>query len=132
MYTYPYIYISIRLPIMTSEYRRDVFQAIADPTRRKIIDLISQQPMNLKTIAEYFDISRPAISQQIKILIECGLVEVKRVGRETYCTIQPGELKKIADWAGQYAGLWEDRIDSFEKYVNNLHTKKNKKYGKFK
>ena len=117
---------------MTTEYRRDAFQAIADPTRRKIIDLISQQSMNLKTIAEYFDISRPAISQQIKILVECGLVEVKREGRETYCTIQPGELKKIADWAGKYSGLWEERIDSFEKYVNKLYAKKNKKHGKSK
>ena len=56
---------------MTTETRRDVFQAIADPTRRKIIDLISNQPMNLKTIADFFNISRPAISQQIKILNEC-------------------------------------------------------------
>jgi DNA-binding transcriptional ArsR family regulator len=114
---------------MTTECRRDIFQAIADPTRRKIIDLISQQSLNLKTIAEYFDISRPAISQQIKILSECGLVAVKREGRETYCSIQPKELKKIADWAGRYSGLWEERIDSFEKYVNKLHTK-NKKHGK--
>jgi DNA-binding transcriptional ArsR family regulator len=117
---------------MTTESRRDVFQAIADPTRRKIIDLISRQPMNLGTIAEYFDISRPAISQQVKILCECGIVELKREGRETYCSINPGELKKIADWAGRYAALWESRIDSFENYVNKLHSKKNKKHGKSK
>ena len=117
---------------MTTESRRDVFQAIADPTRRKIIDLISRQPMNLKTLAEYFDISRPAISQQIKILNECGLVEVTREGRETFCSIQPKELKKIADWAGQYSRLWQEKIDSFETYVNLLHAKKNKKHGKSK
>src|SRR5689334_1294909 len=117
---------------MTTESRRDIFQAIADPTRRKIIDLISQEPMNLKTLAEYFDISRPAISQQIKILDECGLLKIKREGRETFCAIQPKELKKIADWAARYAGLWEERIDSFEKYVNKLHAKKNKKDGKSK
>ena len=87
--------------------------------------------MNLRTIAEYFNISRPAISQQIKILIECGLVKVTREGRESYCSIQPDELKKIADWAAQYSGLWSERIDSFEKYVNQLHTK-NKKHGKSK
>lgn len=114
---------------MTTETRRDVFQAIADPTRRKIIDLIADQPMNLKTIADYFKISRPAISQQIKILNECGLVEIKREGRETFCSIQPQKLKKIADWAGRYSRLWEDRIDAFETYVNKLNAKKNKKDG---
>jgi DNA-binding transcriptional ArsR family regulator len=117
---------------MTIETRRDVFQAIADPTRRKIVDLISQQPMNLKTIADYFKISRPAISQQIKILTECGLVEIRKQGRETFCSIQPQQLKKIADWAGRYSRLWEERIDAFETYVNKLHAKKNKKNGKSK
>ncbi len=117
---------------MTTESRRDVFQAIADPTRRKIISLISGQPMNLKMIAEYFDISRPAISQQIKILNECGLVEIKKEGRETFCSIRPTELRKIAEWVGQYKGLWEERIDSFEGYLNKLHAKKNQKHGKSK
>jgi DNA-binding transcriptional ArsR family regulator len=117
---------------MSTESRRDVFQAIADPTRRKIIDLISHQPMNLKTIAEYFDISRPAISQQIKILNECGLIEITKEGRETFCSIRPDELKKIAQWIGQYQDLWEERIDSFEAYLNKLQSKKNKKHGKSK
>jgi DNA-binding transcriptional ArsR family regulator len=117
---------------MTTEQRRDVFQAVADPTRRKIIELVSQKPMNLKSIAEYFDISRPAISQQIKILSECGLLEITREGRETICKIQPKELKKIADWAARYVPLWEEKIDSFEAYVNKLHATKNKKNGKSK
>lgn len=117
---------------MTTESRRDVFQAIADPTRRKIIDLVSRQPMNLGTIADYFEISRPAISQQIKILSECGIVAIKKEGRETICSIQPDELKKIADWISRYAGLWETRIDAFETYVNKLHAKKNKRNGKSK
>jgi DNA-binding transcriptional ArsR family regulator len=117
---------------MTTETRRDVFQAIADPTRRKIIELIAHEPMNLRSIADYFKISRPAISQQIKILHECGLVAIKREGRETYCSIQPKELKKIVDWAGRYSSLWEKRIDAFETYVNKLHTKKNNKNGKSK
>jgi len=135
--------VSKRLPLhsrkhtltnMTSETRRDVFQAIADPTRRKIVDLIAhqRQPMNLKTIADYFNISRPAISQQIKILNECGLVEIRKQGRETFCSIQPQELKKIAEWAGRYSRLWEQRIDAFETYVTKLHAKKNKRNGKSK
>ncbi|GGB20402.1 hypothetical protein GCM10011511_50160 [Puia dinghuensis] len=88
--------------------------------------------MNLGAIAEHFDISRPAISQQIKILNECGIIEIKREGRETFCAIRPKELKKIADWIAQYQGLWEERIDSFEEYVNQLHIKKTKKNGKSK
>lgn len=114
---------------MTIGSRRDVFQAIADPTRRKIIDLISRRPMNLGAIADHFDISRPAISQQIKILNECGLIELTREGRETICSIRPAELKKIASWAAQYRDLWIDRIDSFESYVNELHKKSGKKHG---
>jgi DNA-binding transcriptional ArsR family regulator len=120
------------LTYMPPESRRDVFQAIADPTRRQIIDLLSAQSMNLKSIAEYFDISRPAISQQIKILNECGLVEVKKEGRETFCSIQPTELKKIAEWVGRHKGLWEERMDSFERYLTKLKSKKNKKYGNTK
>jgi DNA-binding transcriptional ArsR family regulator len=65
--------------------RRDVFQAIADPTRRKIINMISQQSLNLNSVAENFHVSRPAISKHIKILTECGLIEIKQQGRERYC-----------------------------------------------
>ena len=75
--------------------RRDVFQAIADPTRREIINLVAYQSLNLNAIAENFDVSRPAISQHIKILTECGLIIIKKQGRERYCearlqTIKPG------------------------------------------
>ena len=117
---------------MAPESKRDVFQAIADPTRRQIIDLISNQTMNLKTIAEHFDISRPAISQQVKILNECGILDIKREGRETFCSIRASEFKKISDWVEKYKGLWETRIDAFGEYVNQLHSKKNKKHGKIK
>jgi DNA-binding transcriptional ArsR family regulator len=117
---------------MSAESRRDVFQAIADPTRRQIIELVSDQPMNINAIAEHFDISRPAISQQIKILSECGIIDIKKEGRETFCFIRPSELKKISDWIGRYKGLWEKRIDSFEAYVNKLHAEKTKKHGKRK
>lgn len=97
--------------------RRDVFQAIADPTRRGIIELLSEEPKNLNAIAEKFDISRPAISQQIKILAECGLVEVVKEGRERYCRIQPASLVPAFLWIEQYRKLWENRIDSFEEYL---------------
>ena len=117
---------------MTTESRRDIFQAIVDPTRRRIIELLSTEPMNLRTLAEHFEISRPAISQQIRILEECRVIETRREGRETFCSLQPGELKKIADWAERYAPLWADKIDAFEAYVNKLHDPKNKKHGKTK
>jgi len=113
------------------ETRRDVFQAIADPTRREIINLLSKQPMNLNSITDHFDITRPAISNHIRILSECGIIAVEQVGRERYCRIQPKNLKEVADWIGQYDQLWETRINSFEKYLYQLKAKRNK-HGKRK
>ena len=103
--------------------RRDVFQAIADPTRREIIELLSKEPKNLNAIAEAFEISRPAISQQIKILEECGVVQVNQKGRERYCSIEPSSLIPAFLWIEQYKKMWEDRIDSFEQYLMKLQNK---------
>ena len=112
---------------MPAETRRDVFQAIADPTRRQIIDLIANQSMNLNAITDHFDISRPAISQHIKILNECGIIEIEQVGRERYCKIQPQNLKEASDWIQRYSLLWEQKIDSFEKYLDKLQSKNKKR-----
>jgi DNA-binding transcriptional ArsR family regulator len=111
------------------ETRRDVFQAIADPTRREIIDLLSHQPMNLNAIAERFDISRPAISNHIRILNECGIVSIEQVGRERICKIEPDQLRAVSDWVGQYEALWIQKVDSFEQYLNQLQSKQ-KKHGR--
>jgi len=111
------------------DIRRDVFQAIADPTRREIIDLLSKQSLNLNAIAEHFDITRPAISNHIRILNECGIIEIEQVGRERFCKIQPDHLKQVSDWVGKYEDLWISKIENFEKYVNQLKSKR-KKYGK--
>jgi DNA-binding transcriptional ArsR family regulator len=111
---------------MPIEQRRDVFQAIADPNRRLIIDLLSKQPMTLNAIAEKFQISRPAISQHIKHLKECGLVEIEQKGRERYCKIQPQNLIPAFLWLEKYQEQWMKRIDSFEKYVNQLQSKNKK------
>src|SRR5689334_5116348 len=108
------------------ETRRDVFQAIADPTRREIIDLLARQPMNLNAIADNFDVSRPAISNHIKILNECGIVTVEQIGRERYCKIESGNLREVADWIGQYNDLWEENVNAFEKYLYKLKTKRTK------
>ena len=111
---------------MALESRRDVFQAIADPTRRQIIELISNDPMNLNAIAEKFDVSRPAISQHIKILIECGIIEVEKRGRERYCKIQSNSLIPAFLWIEHLQKQWTDKIDSFEAYVNKLQSKNKK------
>lgn len=82
--------------------RRDVFQAIADPTRRDIIGLIARQSMNLNAVAEQFDISRPAISRHIKILTQCGLIVIRQEGRERYCEAKLDKLNEVSIWADQY------------------------------
>jgi DNA-binding transcriptional ArsR family regulator len=108
------------------ETRRDVFQAISDPTRREIISLIANQSMNLNAIADNFEVSRPAISNHIKILHECGIIIIEQKGRERYCKVQADNLKEVADWIGQFRQLWEDKLDSFEKYLYQLKSKRNK------
>ncbi|NQX98071.1 MAG: winged helix-turn-helix transcriptional regulator [Flavobacteriales bacterium] len=107
--------------------RRDVFQAIADPVRRDIIELVSKESLSVNDIAEKFEISRPAISKHIKILNECGIIEINKKGRERFCVIQPKNLLPAFLWIEKYEKLWEDKIDSFENYLNQLQTKKNKK-----
>lgn len=82
--------------------RRDVYQAIADPTRRQIIGLLSQHTLSLNGVAEHFSVSRPAISRHIKILRQCGLISIRQQGRERFCEANLHPLKQVAEWAGQY------------------------------
>lgn len=103
--------------------RRDVFQAIADPNRRAIMDMLAQQPLHLNAIAEHFDISRPAISKHLKILKECELVAIRKEGRESYYSIQPQKLKAVAEWVDQYTRFWEEKLDAFEQYLDQLQSK---------
>ncbi len=103
--------------------RRDVFQAIADPVRRDIISLLAEQTLSINTIAEKFDISRPAISKHLKILEECGIISINKQGRERYCLIQPKNLVPAFLWIDQYKNLWEEKLDSFENYLNQLQSK---------
>lgn len=106
--------------------RRDVFQAIADPTRREIINLVAQQEMNLNAIAQNFDVSRPAISQHIKILIECGLINIKQKGRERYCEVQLEPLNEVAEWVEQYRLMWQERHDRLELMLKKMQMKRKK------
>jgi DNA-binding transcriptional ArsR family regulator len=98
--------------------RRDIFQAIADPKRREILHLISHKPLNLNTVAEHFDISRPAISKHIKILTECGLIEIKQQGRERYCQARLAKLKEVSHWVEQYSKFWNEKLDALESFLN--------------
>ena len=114
---------------MPTEVRRDVFQAISDPNSRQIIDLLAKKPMTLNAIADKFHISRPAVSQHIKHLAECGIVEIEQKGRERYCKIKPQSLIPAFLWLEHYQKQWTERIDSFEQYVKKLKSinKKQKK-----
>jgi DNA-binding transcriptional ArsR family regulator len=107
--------------------RRDVFQAISDPTRREIIHLIAYQPLNLNAVAENFTMSRPAISQHMKILVECGLVAVTQKGRERYCEARLDRLDEVAQWVEQYRRVWQQKHDRLDKVLVNLTDKKKKK-----
>lgn len=107
---------------ITMETRRDVFQAIADPTRREIIRVITEKNMTLNGVAELFDISRQAISNHVKILTECGLVIINPKGRERYCAINPETLKEVATWVEPYKKLWERRLDKLGGLLDELQT----------
>ncbi|HWF45171.1 MAG TPA: metalloregulator ArsR/SmtB family transcription factor [Candidatus Kapabacteria bacterium] len=103
--------------------RRDVFQALADPTRRAIIQLLALQTLTLSGIAEHFNVSRPAISKHVKILVECGLIQVRQQGREHYCEAKLKKLDEVSDWVEQYRQMWEDRLDRLEAYLGELQAK---------
>lgn len=114
------------------ETRRDVFQAIADPTRREIISLVSEKTLNLNAIAGRFDMSRPAISQHIKILVECGLVNIRQEGRERYCEARLEPLAEVTDWAAHTRKLWMHRLSTLEMYLEKLQVKDKRKKHKTK
>jgi len=109
-----------------NDMRRDVFQAIADPVRRDIIRLLAERTLTVNCVAEKFNVSRPAISKHLKILKECGIIVIKKQGRERFCQIRPGSLIPAFLWIEQYRNLWEDKLDSFENYLIKLQTKNKK------
>jgi DNA-binding transcriptional ArsR family regulator len=108
--------------------RRDIFQAIADPTRRAIIALIAVQAMTPNAIADQFHSSRQAVSKHLRILTECELVSQKQQGREIYYQLQVNKMKEIDKWLEQFRKIWESRFDNLDKYLAQLQ--KNKMHGK--
>lgn len=111
--------------------RRDVFQAIADPTRREILGMIAHKSLNINSVSENFDVSRAAIYKHMKILAECGLLEIKQQGRERFCEGRLEKLNEVSDWVDQYRQFWEARFDSLDNYLKEIQSKK-KKNGKKK
>ena len=110
--------------------RRDIFQAISDPTRRAIIGIMMMQAMTPNALAEKFDCSRQAISRHIKIMQECGLLNRKQVGREIYYQMEAKKLKEIDKWLQPFRQLWEERFDNLDKYLAKLQQEQKNGKGK--
>lgn len=104
--------------------RRDIFQAIADPTRRAIIALIAMQAMTPNAIAEHFETSRQAVSKHLKILNECELLKQEQRGREIYYELEIDKMKDIDKWLEQFRKIWETRFNQLDKVLSTI--KKNK------
>lgn len=105
--------------------RRDVFQAIADPTRRAIIALIALQSMTPNAIAEHFDTTRQSISKHLRILMECELLTKKQQGREIYYHLQIDKMKEIDKWLSQFRKIWETRFNQLDNILSTIkNTKK--------
>ena len=104
--------------------RRDVFQAIADPTRRAILTLIALQAMTPNALAEHFDSSRQAVSNHIKILAECQLVKQEQSGREIYYHFNPKKMKEVDEWLEPFRKMWETRFSKLDKVLYQLKNKK--------
>lgn len=105
--------------------RRDVFQAIADPTRRAIIALIAVQAMTPNAIAEHFDTTRQAVSKHLRILTECEVVTLEQRGREIYYSLEIEKMKEIDKWMEQYRKIWKTRFDQLDEVL--VAMKKQKK-----
>ncbi|GAO43993.1 ArsR/SmtB family transcription factor [Flavihumibacter petaseus] len=104
--------------------RRDVFQAIADPTRRAILLLVASHAMTAGAIAANFDTARPTVSKHLQILTECELLEQEQQGREIYYHLNPNKMKEIADFLEPFRNLWDDRFNKLESIMKKYKTKK--------
>ena len=95
----------------------DIFQAIADPTRRALLDRLRDGEQPVKQLAEPFNMSLPAISQHLQILCEAGLVEVRKAGRQRLYRLNPEPLKEVSDWITHYEQFWQEKLDALGKYL---------------
>ena len=107
--------------------RRDVFQAIADPTRRAIIALIALQAMTPNALAEHFNTSRQAVSKHLRILTECEMVKQDQQGREIYYSLEIEKMKEIDKWLEQYRKIWQTRFDQLDDVLARIKKQKEEK-----
>lgn len=104
--------------------RRDIFQAIADPTRRAIIALIAVQAMTPNALAEHFDTTRQAVSKHLQILTECEVLSQQQQGREIYYQLKIEKMKEIDQWLEQFRKIWEQRYNQLDKLIQTLKSDK--------
>ena len=104
--------------------RRDIFQAIADPTRRAILVLIAVQAMTPNAIAERFDTTRQAVSKHLRILTECELIKQEHRGREIYYQLEIDKMKEIDSWLEQFRKIWETRFDQLDNLLSTIKEQK--------
>jgi len=104
--------------------RRDPWQALADPTRRKIIEVLTDGDQTVNAIADNFDISRPAISKQLKILQESTLIQIQTIGRERICSLSLGSLEEVSDWVKVHETFWLGKLDKLDKHLKKKSKRK--------
>jgi DNA-binding transcriptional ArsR family regulator len=107
--------------------RRDIFQAISDPTRRAIITLIATTAMTPNALAEHFHTSRQAVSKHIQILSECELIKEEKVGREIYYKLEVEKMKAIDEWIEQFRKIWETKFNQLDEILATIKNKRNEK-----
>jgi DNA-binding transcriptional ArsR family regulator len=117
-------YIFARNNLRIMRQTNDIFQAIADPTRRQIIGMLARKSLNVNAIAKEFDITRQAVSLHVQFLNDCGLIEIKQQGRERYCEAKLARLKEVTDWVEQYRNHWDAKFDSLDRYLAKIQKKK--------
>ncbi|MFD2370240.1 ArsR/SmtB family transcription factor [Brevibacillus sp. GCM10020057] len=105
----------------SSAAKHDVFQAIADPTRRQLLRLLAEQEMSVTVISGHFPMSRTAVSKHLRVLSEAGLVKEQKVGRETRYRTQPEPLTEIRDWLSYYERFWENKLQALKRFVEEEH-----------
>ena len=99
--------------------RRDVFQAIADPTRREIINMLAHKSLNLNSVADKFDMSRPAVSKHIKILYTAGFISITEIGRERHCVLKQDGFNEVQEFINYFDKFWDGKLKKLQMILNN-------------
>lgn len=102
-----------------SRSRLDVFQVIADPSRRQILYLLSKESLSINALAENFEMSRPAVSKHVKVLYTAGFIYIEEKGRERYCTLRPDGFKQVQEWMAYFNTFWTNKISKLETLLND-------------